>query len=59
MSGDVAVAFFVTVVLRHIVKVVSADHNGTLHLGGDDDALEDLAADSDSGGEGALAVDVV
>ncbi len=59
MSRDVAVALLVPVVLGHIVQVVTSDDDGTLHLGGDDDALEDLAADGDAGGEGALAVDVV
>ena len=59
MGGDVPVAFFVPVVLGDIVQVVPSDHDGSLHLGRDDDALEDLASDGDSGGEGTLAVDVV
>jgi hypothetical protein len=59
VGGDVAVAFFVTVVLGHVVQVVAPDDDGALHLGGDDDALEDLAADSHSAGEGAFLIDVV
>ena len=59
VGGDVAVTFFVTVVLGDVVEVVAADDDGALHLGGDDDALEDLAADGDVAGEGAFLIDVV
>ena len=59
MGRDVAVALLVPVVLGHVVQVVTSDDDGALHLGGDDNALEDLAADSNARGEGALAVDVV
>ena len=59
MGGDVPVALLVPVVLGDVVQVVPSDHNSALHLGGDDDSLENLAPDGDGGGEGTLAVDVV
>ena len=59
VSGDVAVSLFVTVVFGHIVEIVASDHNGALHLGGNDNALENLSSDGDVAGEGALLVDVV
>jgi hypothetical protein len=59
VGGDVAVALLVPVVLGHIVQVIPADDDGPLHLGGDDDALEDFATDGHARGEGALAIDVV
>lgn len=37
-----------TVVFRDVVEVVSADNNGSLHLGGDDSTLEDTSADGNS-----------
>ena len=59
MGWDVSVAFLVSVVLGDVVQVVATHDDGALHLGGDDDALEDLAADGDAAGEGTLLVDVV
>ena len=59
MGRNVAVAFLVPVVLGHIVEVVPADNDGALHLGGDDNSLEDLAADGNSRSEGAFAVNIV
>lgn len=46
----------VTVVLGDVVKVFTADDNGTVHLGRDDTASEDTATDGDKAGEGALLV---
>lgn len=46
-------------VLRHELQVVSAHHDGSLHLVGDDHALQDAAADRHVPSEGALLVDVV
>lgn len=45
-------------VLGHELQVVSAHDDGSLHLVGDDHALEDAAADGHVAGEGALLVDV-
>ena len=58
VGGDVRVALLVTVVLWLVVEVVSADDDGSFHLGGLDDAREDSASDGDIGGERALLVDV-
>lgn len=59
MSRDVPVAFLVSVVLGNVVQVIATHNYGALHLGRDDDALEDLAANGDAAGEGTLLVDVV
>lgn len=51
--------FLVSVVLGDVVQIIATHDDGTLHLGGDDDALENLATDGDAAGEGTLLVDVV
>lgn len=45
-------------VLLDPVQVVPSDDDGVLHLGGDDDALQDAATDGHVAGERALLVDV-
>ena len=59
VDGNVLVTLLETTVLADVVEVIPADDDGVLHLGGDDDALEDTAADGDVAGEGALLVNVV
>mmetsp|Transcript_24295 Transcript_24295/g.75926 ORF Transcript_24295/g.75926 Transcript_24295/m.75926 type:complete len:202 (+) Transcript_24295:77-682(+) len=59
VDRHVLVPFLEAAVLAAPVQVVAADHDRALHLGGDDHALEDAAADRDVPGEGALLVDVV
>lgn len=49
-------ALLVTRVLGDEVEVLSADNNGTVHLGRDDSAGEDTATDGDEAGERALLV---
>lgn len=56
MGGEVLVALLVTVVLGDEVKVLAADDEGTMHLGGDDGTGQDTATDGDLAGEGALLV---
>ena len=51
-------ALLVTVVFGLVVEVVSADDDGSFHLGGLDDAGEDSASDGDIRSERALLVDV-
>ena len=51
-------SFFVSVVLGNVVEVISSDDDGSLHLGGDADTLEDSASDGDVAGEGAFLIDV-
>ena len=58
MGVNVAVAFLVPVVLGDIVEVVPADDDGALHLGRQDDALQDTSADGHVAGEGAFLIDV-
>lgn len=56
---DILVALLVTTVLLDVLKVVTADDDGALHLGGDDETLDDAATDGHVAGEGALLVDVL
>ena len=56
VSSQVLVTLLVTVVLGDVVKVFTADDDGTVHLGGDDTAGKDTATDRDLTGEGALLV---
>lgn len=48
----------VTVVLGDVVEVVTADDDGTVHLGRDNSTGQDTATNGDATGEGALLVDV-
>lgn len=59
VGGDVLVPLLETVVLGHVVEVVTTHDDGPLHLRGDDDAPEDTTTDADVTGEGALLVDVL
>ena len=59
MARNVLVPLLEPVVLSHVVKVVSPDDNGAVHLQLDDDSGENAASDGDISGEGALLVDVV
>lgn len=59
VCGEVLVAALVTGVLGDEVEVLAADDEGTVHLGGNDGAGQDTAADRDLADKGALLVDVV
>ena len=59
VGGQVVVPLLESVVLLDIVEVVSAEDDGSGHLGGKHDTLEDSATDGHIGGEGALLVDVL
>ena len=72
VSGDVAVSLFITShekflgeaqflpsVLLDVSEVVTADNDGALHLGGDDQSLQNRATNRDGRGEGALLIDVL
>lgn len=59
MGRDVSVPLLIPVVFGDVVEVIPSDDDGPLHLGRDDDALEDLATDGDSTGEGTLLIDIV
>lgn len=56
MGDQVLVPLLVTVVLWHVVQVLSSQHHGTGHLGGDDTASQDTSTDGDIAGPGALLV---
>lgn len=56
VGGKVLVAALVTGVLGDEVKVLAADDQGAVHLGGDDGAGKDTATDGDETSEGALLV---
>jgi len=59
VSVNVLVTLFETTVLLDVVKVITTDDNGALHLGGDNKTLEDLSTDGNISSEGALLVDEV
>lgn len=56
VCGEVLVATLVTVVLGDEVEVLAADDEGTVHLGADDLASQDTAADGDETSEGTFLV---
>lgn len=56
VGSNVLVSLLVTRVLGDEVKVLAADDDGSVHLGGDDGASKDTATDGDETGEGALLV---
>jgi len=59
VSGDVLVSLLETVVLLDVVKVITTNDDGVLHLVGLDLSLEDTATDGHVSGEGALLVNIV
>lgn len=52
-------SLLVSVVLGNVVKIVSSENNGSVHLGGDDSTSEDSTSDGDKANKGALLVNVV
>ena len=71
MSGDVTMSLLVTTplvftkanclpsVLLHVSQVVTTHDDGALHLGGDDQTLQDGSTNGHGGSERALLVDVL
>ena len=71
MSGDVTMSLLVTTplvftnanclpsVLLHVSQVVTTHDDGALHLGGDDETLQDGSTNGHGGSERALLVDVL
>jgi len=59
VDRDVSVSLLETSVLGHVLEVISAHDDGSLHLVGDDHGLQDTATDGHVSGEGALLVNVV
>ena len=54
----VSVSLFVSVVLGHVVEVISSDDDGSLHLSWDADTLENSSSDWNVAGEWAFLIDV-
>jgi hypothetical protein len=59
VDGGVLVSLLESVVFLDVMEVISSDDDGSGHLGGNDNTLNDLASDGDVAGEGALLVDVL
>jgi hypothetical protein len=59
VSSNVLVSLLESTVLGDVVKVISADDNGTLHLGGDDESLQNTSSDGNISSKGALLVNEV
>lgn len=58
VDRDVVVSLGKTSVLGDILQIISTNNNGSLHLGGDDQTLQDAATDGHIAGEGALLVNI-
>jgi hypothetical protein len=58
VSRDVLVTLFVTVVLGDVVKVITTNDEGTLHLGGGDNTGKDTTLNVDFTSERTLLIDV-
>ena len=59
MGWEVVMSLLEPVVLLDVVKVISSEDDGSLHLGGEHDSLEDSSSNGYSRGEWALLVNVV
>ena len=56
---NILVTLLETTIFGNVVKVVSSDGNGSLHLGRDDKSLQDATANRNVAREWALLVDVI
>ena len=56
MRRDVSVSLLVSLVLSNVVKVVSSDDDGVLHLGRGHHSSDDSASDTDITSEGAFLI---
>lgn len=59
VGGDVLVTLLETLVLLHKVQVITTHDDRALHLGRQNDTLEDTTTDRDVAGEWTLLVDVL
>ena len=59
MSRDISVSFFISVVFRDIVKIISSDNYGSLHFRWDYDALQDLSSDGDIRSEWTFFINII
>lgn len=58
VNWNVLVSLFVSVILGHVVQVVSSHNDSTVHLGRDNDTSQDLTTDGDHTSEWAFLVNV-
>ena len=58
VGSKVLMSLLVTVVLGDVVKVLTSENDGTVHLGGNNGTGENLTTDGDKTNEGALLVNV-
>jgi len=59
MHSHVLMTLFITTVLGNEMKVILPNDDGALHLGGDDQSLEDTSTNGNASSEGALLIYVV
>lgn len=58
MNRHIPVSLLKTVVFANVMKIISADHDGSLHLHFLDNSGEDTSTDGNVTGEGTFLVDV-
>ena len=58
MRRDVSVSLLVSLVLSNVVKVVSSDDDGVLHLGRGHHSSDDSTSDTDVTGERTFLIDI-
>ena len=58
MNWNVSVSFLITIIFWHVVQVISPHHNRPLHLGGNDNTLQDFASNRDVTCEGTFLVNI-
>lgn len=58
MYCDVSVSLLVSVVFRDIVKIITTDNKGSLHLGAYDNALKNLTPDRNVASEWTFFVNI-
>ena len=56
MGGDVSVSLLISLVLSNIVKVVSSDNDGVLHLSRGNHSSDDSTSDTDITSEGTFLI---
>ena len=56
MGWDVSMSLLISLVLSNIVKVVSSDNDGVLHLGRGHHSSDDSASDTDITSEGTFLI---
>lgn len=58
VSRDVLVTLLITVILGNVMKIITTDNEGTLHLGGGNNTSKDTTLDVNLTDEGTLLIDI-